>query len=83
MWVNPTLCERGGTIEITVVTLLVAMGPDDITRMVVVAVALSSNRLLTSTVTHRCYQMITIAIGEDMILRKTVATDATTATVVR
>jgi hypothetical protein len=65
------------------VTLLVAMGPDDITRMVVAAVALSSNRLLTSTVTHRCYQMITIAIGEDMILRKTVATDATTVTVVR
>jgi hypothetical protein len=45
MWVSPTLCERGGTIEVAVVTLLVATGSDDIIRMAV-AVALSSNGLV-------------------------------------
>jgi hypothetical protein len=30
---------------------------------------------VTSTVVRRCYQMVTIAMGEDMISRKTVATE--------
>jgi hypothetical protein len=46
MWLSPTLCERGGTIEVTAVTVLVAMGPSDITRMVAAVVALSSNELM-------------------------------------
>jgi hypothetical protein len=43
MWASPTLCERGGTIEVAAVTLLVATGPGDITRMGVTVVAMSSN----------------------------------------
>jgi hypothetical protein len=58
MWVSPTLCERGGTIEVTVV----------------------ATARVTSTVARRCYQMVTIATGEDMMSRKTVATEATAAT---
>jgi hypothetical protein len=47
MWVSPTLCERGGTNrEVAVVTLLVAIGLGDITRMVVAIVALTSNGLV-------------------------------------
>jgi hypothetical protein len=46
MWVSPTLCERGGTIKVAVVTLLVAMGPGDSTQMAVAAMALSSNGLM-------------------------------------
>jgi hypothetical protein len=47
MWVSLTLCERGGTNrEVTVVTLLVSMGPGDTTRMVIAVVALSSNVLM-------------------------------------
>jgi hypothetical protein len=47
MWVSPSLCERGGTNgEVADVTLLVAMGLGDITRMAVTAVALSINRLV-------------------------------------
>jgi hypothetical protein len=30
---------------------------------------------VTSTVAHGCYQMVTIATGEDMISPKTVATE--------
>jgi hypothetical protein len=49
MWVSPTLCERGGTNrEVAVVTLLVATDPIDITQMVVVVVAMSSNGLTMS-----------------------------------
>jgi hypothetical protein len=40
------LCERGGTIEVAAVTLLVATGPGDITQMAVAVVALSSNGLV-------------------------------------
>jgi hypothetical protein len=34
---------------------------------------------VTFTVAHRCYQIIMIAMGEDMMSRKTVATEVTTA----
>jgi hypothetical protein len=33
-----------------------------------------------STVAHRCYQMVTIATGEDMMSHKTIATEVTAAT---
>jgi hypothetical protein len=46
MWVSPTLCERGETIEVPAMTLLVATGLGDITQMVVTVVALSSNGLV-------------------------------------
>jgi hypothetical protein len=46
MLVSLTLCERCETIEVTVVTFLVAMGPDDIIQMVGAAIALSSNGLV-------------------------------------
>jgi hypothetical protein len=81
MWVNLTLCERGETNrEVAVVTLLVATNPGDITRMSDATMALSSNGLVMSTVTRRCYQMVTIAMSEDMMSHKTIATEATAAT---
>jgi hypothetical protein len=35
---------------------------------------------VTFTVAHRCYQMVTIAIGEDMMSPKIIATEATVVT---
>jgi hypothetical protein len=70
---SPTLYERCGTIKLVIMTLLVATDPGDITRMVVAVVALSSNKPM-------CYQMIMIAMAENITSRKTVATQTTAAT---
>jgi hypothetical protein len=44
--------------------------------MAVAAVALSSNRLTSSTVARCCYQMVTLATGEDVMSPEPVATDS-------
>jgi hypothetical protein len=62
MWVSLTLCERSETNQEVVAACdpLLAMVSSDITS---VAIA------------RGCYQMVTIAMGEDMISPKTVATE--------